>query len=278
MIDGETRILGVIGDPVSHTLSPAIQNAALRHFQINACYFAFRIPRERLRGMTDAIRVLDMPGANVTAPHKEAVLPLLDRVSPEAAAIGAVNTIVNREGVLEGENTDLAGFAEALGRVRGSGLRSALLLGAGGAARAVFAVLRDQGFTEVLVASRKSATGRKMIASLGGEALGRVIPWDQREKVTAELLVNATPLGTNVRDALPVSARVVCRAKAAVDLVVRPKGTRWVALCRSYGIPADEGTHMLIAQGRESFRLWFGKVPPAPVMQRALRAAAGEGE
>ncbi|MFH1681128.1 MAG: shikimate dehydrogenase [Candidatus Eisenbacteria bacterium] len=277
MIDSETRVLGVIGDPVSHSLSPAIQNAALEHLHMNARYFAFPVARERLREMTDAVRVLRMPGLNVTLPHKEAILPLLDRLGPEAARVGAVNTVVNREGVLEGENTDVHGFREALRRVRRRGMKTALVLGKGGAARAVFLVLMEQGFSEILVACRRLAQGRKMVESLGGGSVGRVIPWDAREKAEADLLVNATPLGTNVRDPLPAPARVVRGAKGAIDLVVRPRGTRWVALCRSYGIPAEDGSIMLVAQGRESLRLWFGKTPSFEVMLRALRAGGGAG-
>jgi shikimate dehydrogenase len=277
MIDSETRVLGVIGDPVARSLSPAIQNAALEHYRLNARYFAFQVNRGSLGGAVDAVRALGMPGLNVTIPHKEAILPLLDRLGDEAARTGAVNTVVRRGGALEGENTDVLGFRETLRRIRARGMRTALLLGKGGAARAAFFVLKEEGFEEILVAGRKLALGKKMVESLGGETVGRAIPWDRREETEADLLVNATPLGMEPGDPLPLSARVVRKAKGVLDLVVRPRGTRLVALARSYGIPAEEGSAMLIAQGRESFRLWFGKTPPISVMEGALLAAAGAG-
>ncbi|MFH1277744.1 MAG: shikimate dehydrogenase [Candidatus Eisenbacteria bacterium] len=277
MIDGETRLLGVIGDPVAHSLSPAIQNAALEHFHLNARYLAFTVKQEHLRKMMDAVRVLDMPGLNVTLPHKEKVLTCMDEVSERAKGLGAVNTVVQREGRLVGDNTDYAGFDEALRRVHGSKMKRAVLYGSGGAARAVLAVLRDRGFGEVAVACRKARRGKAMIDDLGCGRIARVVPWDRRETVEADLLVNATTLGLKGKDPLPVSARVVRHAKGAIDLVVRPRGTRWVALARSYGVMAEEGSAMLVAQGRESFRLWFGKKPPIPVMERALRRAGGEG-
>jgi len=275
MIDSETRVLGVIGDPVARSLSPAIQNAALEHYRLNAHYFAFQVTRESLGRAVDAVRALGMLGLNVTIPHKEAILPFLDRLGDEAARTGAVNTVVLRGEALEGENTDVLGFREALRRVRARGMKTALLLGKGGAARAALFVLKEEGFEEILVASRKLALGKKMVESLGGETVGRAIPWDRREEAEADLLVNATPLGMEPGDPLPLSARVVRKAKGVLDLVVRPRGTRLVALARSYGVPAEEGSGMLIAQGRESFRLWFGKTPPFSVMEGALLAAAG---
>lgn len=273
MIDGDTRLLGVIGDPVAHSLSPAIQNAALEHLGVNARYLAFAVKREHLRKMTDTIRVLDMPGVNVTLPHKERILPLLDEVSDRAKGLGAVNTVIQKGGRLLGDNTDYAGFDESLRRVGASKMKSAVLYGSGGAARAALAVLRDRGFGEVAVACRKTRRGKAMIDDLRCGRIARVVAWDRRESVTADLLVNATSLGLKARDPLPASAKVVRHARGAIDLVVRPRGTRWIALARSYGVRAEEGSVMLIAQGRESFRLWFGKKPPIPVMERALRDA-----
>lgn len=271
MIDGETRILGVIGDPVAHSLSPAIQNAALQHFHMNFRYLAFPVARDQLRKMLDTVRLLGMPGINVTLPHKERILGGLDEVSDLARRLGAVNTVIQREGRLVGDNTDYAGFAETLGRFKGDAMKSALVCGAGGAARAVVAVLRDQGYTEILVACRKVREGKAMIADLGAGSVADVVPWDRREQARGDLLVNATPLGLKARDPLPLSARVVRHARAAIDIVVRQGGTRFVALARSYQVQAEEGSFMLIAQGRESFALWFGKKPPFPVMERALR-------
>jgi len=277
MIDGETRMLGVVGDPVNHSLSPAIQNAALEHFEMNFRYLAFPVPKDRLKRMVEAIRLFQMPGLNVTLPHKERIVAMLDSVETQAKRIGAVNTVVNRDGTLIGDNTDYYGFEETLRRLQLPKVETAILFGAGGAARAVLAVLVDRGFREINVVCRRPARGRKMVGDLDAKKVAHVAPWDRREKVEGELLINATSLGIRARDPLPASARMVRHARGVIDLVVRPRGTRWLALARSYGVPAEEGSNMLIAQGRESFRLWFGKRPPFPVMQRALRRAAGVG-
>jgi len=277
MIDGDTRVLGVIGDPLGHSFSPAVQNAALNHYGMNYRYLAFPVATDQLKGMMQAVRLLRMPGLNVTAPHKERILPMMDELSDQARRLGAVNTVVNREGRLIGDNTDALGFARSLQRVRGRRrMRTAILFGAGGAARAVLSVLLDSRFEEVIVAARKPTRARKMIARMEAGPEVRAVPWDRREKVQADLLVNATPLGIRARDPLPATARVIRHAKGVMDVVTRPGGTRWTALARSYGVPAREGSGMLIEQGRESFRLWFGKTPPFEVMQEALTAAAGK--
>lgn len=274
MINGETRIMGVLGNPVGDSHSACIQNAALKHYKLNYRYFAYDIKKDHLKRMVEAIRFFRMPGVNVTLPHKETIIPYLDEVSPLARRLGAVNTVVNNDGKLIGENTDYYGFSETLRRMRSRRMKTVTLFGAGGAARAVLAVLLERKFEEIRIACRKPARGKKMVSQLNAGEVARVVPWDQREKVQADLLVNATSLGMSPRNPLPASARVVRHARGVIDLVVRPRGTRWTALARSYGVQAEEGTIMLISQGMESFHLWFGKRPPFRVMQKALYESA----
>ncbi len=277
-INGRTRLLGVIGDKIGYTLSPAIENAALEHCNLNYRYVALSCPPRELPGMVEAVRLLKMPGANVTIPHKERVIPLLDEIGGEARRVGAVNTLVNRDGRLTGRNTDIAGFEMLLGRIGVKRCRTALVAGAGGAARAVVAVLLDGGMEEIVVACRKKSAGRKLIDDFGAEKVARAVPWEERGEVMSELLVNATPLARRPSDPLPLSRAVVLRSRAVADLVVRPGGTRFVSLARSAGIAAEGGSVMLAAQGRESFRLWFGRRPPLELFEKALeRAIDGEG-
>ncbi len=269
-IDGKTRIVGVIGDAIDYTLSPAIQNAALDHYGMNYRYVALPCRPGDLPRMLDAMRLLQMAGANVTIPHKEAVLHHLDRCSKAARRVGAVNTIVNRRGKLVGENTDCFGFEELLRKTGAAKPESALVLGAGGASRAVIAVLLDRGVADVMVGCRKESQGKALLRSLGAGRAGSVVPWDRRGRVDAELVVNATPLGQRSKDALPVGRAVVRRASAVIDLVVRLPETKLVGVARQEGVPACEGSAMLIAQGRESFRHWFGRRPPRHVMEEAI--------
>jgi shikimate dehydrogenase len=263
----------VIGGAIDYTLSPAIQNAALDHFGMNYRYVALSCGAGDLPAMVGAVRLLGMPGANVTIPHKEAVAPLLDGCSAIARRVGAVNTIVNRGGRLTGENTDCRGFDELLRLAGARRVKSALVLGAGGAARAVIAVLLDRGVERIELACRRAGPGRAVLRALGADGAGKIVPWERRNEAEAEVVVNATPLGQKRRDPLPVARAVVRRARAVVDLVVRPPETRLVAVAREEGVAAREGSAMLIAQGRESFRLWFGRRAPAAVMEEALRRA-----
>ncbi|NNE08338.1 MAG: shikimate dehydrogenase [Gemmatimonadetes bacterium] len=267
-IDGETRILGVLGENIAYTLSPAIQNAALAHARLNCRYVAFSVTRKKLGAFFEAVRALDMPGVNVTIPHKEEVIRHIDSLSRSAKRIGAVNTVVNRKGSLRGENTDLAGFRALLNGLRVRDIRSALVLGAGGAARAVLVELAERGVPSVRVACRRPARGKALLRALG--VAGESIAWRAREEEAVDLVVNTTPLGQNARDAKPVGKRFLRGVRAVTDLVVKPGGTSLVKDARSLGVPAEEGSLMLVEQGRESFYHWFGRRPPRSVMMRAL--------
>ncbi len=258
----------MLGEKIAYTLSPAIQNAALAHARVNCRYVAFSVRRMELGAFFDAVRVLDMPGLNVTIPHKEEVIRHLDSLSRTAKRIGAVNTIVNRRGKLRGENTDLAGFHALMKGLGVRDLRSALVLGAGGAARAVLVELAERGVPSVRVACRRPAQGKALLRSLG--IAGEAVAWKAREDEAVDLVVNTTPLGQGARDARPVGKRFLRGTRAVADLVVKPGGTALVKSARSVGVSASEGSVMLVEQGRESFYHWFGRRPPRSVMMRAL--------
>ncbi len=288
-----TRLAAVIGDPVRHSLSPVMHNAAFRAVGLDWAYLAFEVPSGAALAAVAGARVLGLVGLSVTMPHKAAVVPALDRLSPVAAALGAVNTIVARPGgVLEGENTDGAGVVDALRQDEGfePAGRRCLVVGAGGAARAVVKALADAGAMEVVVVNRtrSRAVGA---AALGGPA-ARV--GDLADVAGVDLVVNATPLGmggtagqgaavrtidANVVEvdrrepALPVDPAHLGSGQLVVDLVYNPPITPLVEAARAKGVAATGGLGMLIHQAAHAFRLWTGEDPPLAVMSAAALGA-----
>ena len=267
--------LGVLGWPLEHTLSPSIHNAAFRRLGMDCAYYAWPVPPEELGDAIRGIRVLGAMGANVTMPHKRAVVDHLDEVSGEALALGAVNTIQRFGSKLIGHNTDVDGFREFLegdAGVRMAG-RRALVLGAGGAARAVVKALADGGAASVTVAARNETSGSEA-AKLA--SVGAAIEWSLAEPAVAEadVIVNATPLGSNGENPLPSAP--FHSGQVVVDLLYRPPTTSLVRAARGAGAQGWGGLGMLVHQAAASFRIWTGKDPAIQVMSAAaLHAMSG---
>ena len=268
-----TRLLGVIGHPIAHSLSPAMHTTALRALRCDACYGAFDVPPRFLKPMLRALVLAGVEGLNVTVPLKESVVPLMDRLDPSARAIGAVNTIVIRDRRLVGHNTDAVGFRRALAEelrftARGA---SVLLLGAGGAARAVgWALAADQART-IWVANRTSAKAWRLARRL---ARAQAIPWRadtlRAAAAEADLVVNATTVGMRPTDRPPVEPAWLRRGSRVYDLIYQHE-TRLVRAARRRGCVAAGGVSMLLYQGAESLRLWLRCAPPIDVMRIALQ-------
>ncbi|WP_287418210.1 shikimate dehydrogenase [Oceanithermus sp.] len=261
--------LGLIGDPVHHSRSPAMMNAALAAAGLSGRYRLLPTPAEALSARLAEVRA-GMAGVNVTVPHKRRVVALLDELDPVAAAIGAVNTIVNREGRLVGFNTDADGFYWALER---DGLcpGEALVLGAGGAARAVVYALVARGWL-VGVHNRTLERAQLLVEEVGGWL---VVPQKLEKAVRrTPLLVNATSVGLGNPEASPLPPGVLPEAGAVVDLVYQPLETRLLREARAAGLAVQDGLAMLLGQGVRAFELWTGRPAPVAVMERALR----EGE
>ncbi|MGI9023736.1 MAG: shikimate dehydrogenase [Acidimicrobiales bacterium] len=279
----------VIGDPVRHSLSPAMHNAAFRAVGLDWVYLAFEVPEGGAAAAVAAVRALGVVGLSVTMPHKAAVTAALDRLTPVATALGAVNTVVNRPGgVLEGHNTDGAGFLDALRDDEGfePAGRRCLVVGAGGAARAVVKALADAGAADVVVVNRTPS--RASVAAALTGAVGRVGGID--EVAGADLIVNATPVGmagvgesAEVRPldrtatsaeapGLPVDPADLGPGQLVVDLVYNPPVTALVAAARARGAAATGGLGMLSHQAAHAFRLWTGEDPPLAVMSAAAMA------
>ena len=270
-----THLFGVIGHPIGHSFSPAMHAAALRALRCDACYGAFDVPPRFLKPMLRALVLAGVEGLNVTVPLKEAVLPLVDQLEPTARAIGAVNTIVIRNRRLTGHNTDAAGFRRALAndlRFTARGAR-VLLLGAGGAARAVGWALAADRARKIWIANRTPAKARRLARRF---AQAQAIPWRadtlRAAAAEADLVVNATTVGMRSSDRPPVEPAWLRRGTRVYDLIYQHE-TRLVRAARRRGCVAAGGLSMLLYQGAESLRLWLRRAPPIDVMRRALTKA-----
>lgn len=271
-----TEFLGVLGWPLDHTLSPTIHNAALRRLRFDWIYLAWPVPPEDLAAAVGGLRALGAMGANVTMPHKEAVVDLLDAVSGDARAIGAVNTIQRIGRRLVGHNTDVDGFAGFLVDDAGVAVdgMTVLVLGAGGAARAVVKALGDLGADAIAIAGREPDRAAAL-RPLGGDASLRVVAWPDLGAAAraADLIVNSTPLGSDGAD--PLSGYALDPRQIVVDLVYSPPQTPLVERARAAGCRAWGGLGMLVGQAAASFRIWTGQDPPTETMSAAAIHAIG---
>jgi shikimate dehydrogenase len=270
---GTTRVAAVIGDPISHSLSPVILNAAFEAAGLDWVFVAHQVPAGETARALDGVRAMGIAGLSVTMPHKDAAFAAVDEVTAEARVLGAVNCVENRDGHLVGHNTDGAGLVAALAAegVPVDGQRC-VVLGAGGAARSVIAALARAG-SEVTVVNR-SADRARAAAALAGER-GRV--GEQADVASASIVVNATSVGMG-GEGLVVPADLLSPAQAVVDLVYHPVETPLLTAARARGARAIDGVGMLVHQGALAFRLWTGVEPPIEVMNGAARAALGERE
>jgi 3-dehydroquinate dehydratase/shikimate dehydrogenase len=262
-----TRVYGVIGDPIAHSLSPAMQNAAFARARLDAVYLPFEV--KSLGDFLDNLESLGVAGFSVTHPHKQAILRHLDGIDPLAESIGAVNTVVVRGGgKLYGYNTDYVGVLRTLQRhVNLEGAR-VLLAGAGGAARAVAFALATAG-AFISVWSRRPAAARALARSVGGEAIARRAAL-RRQRFAA--IVNCTPVGqASAEDDSPLEAREL-NARVVFDLVYNPRETKLLRLARARGLRVVPGWQMLVEQGAAQFEIWTGLRAPVAAMRRAVLA------
>jgi shikimate dehydrogenase len=278
-IDGRTRIFGVLGDPVSHSLSPAMHNAAFGDLEINAVYLPFHVRAQELGQAVAGVRALDIKGVNVTVPHKEKVMGFLDEVEAEARLIGAVNTIVNRDGKLTGYNTDCPGFLRSLREDLGFEPQDKriLVIGGGGACRAVITALARAQAAWVGVADIAPGKAEALAAEFSEKFPGTQFAWFCCEPAAMmgffagiDLLVNATPVGLKGEKFEGLNWREFPPAACIYDIVYSFPATPLVQSARDSGHRAADGLGMLIAQGEEAFFLWNGRRPPEGSMKRGI--------
>ncbi|UCD35550.1 MAG: shikimate dehydrogenase [Nitrospiraceae bacterium] len=267
-VSGKTKIAGIFGYPIEHTLSPAMHNAAFASLGIDACYVAFRVAPPDLPAAVQAIRSLNMLGVNITVPHKEQVIPLLDEVNEEASFIGAVNTVTSAEGVLTGYNTDGRGFMRSLEEdgVDVTG-KNVLMIGAGGASRAVSYYLVKAGAALSLY-DVNAPRANKLATDLCKVGTGVSLLGHAEEAVKADIIINATPLGLKPGDPLPVNPGILTSTMVICDLVYRK--TDLLREGDRIGAKTVDGSGMLLWQGALAFELWTGVRPPVDVMRKVL--------
>lgn len=282
-ITGHTKIVGIFGDPIGHTLSPAMQNAAFERLGLDMAYVPFHVKADGdgdLKKAVEALRAMNFSGVNVTIPHKESVMKYLDEADDCAQEIGAVNTVVNRDGRLFGFNTDGPGYLKSLKEETGFSPKgkNAIILGAGGAARSIVHAFVKGGAKKMVIANRTveraEALAREFssrnikieAASLDKEALERYAP-------ETDLLVNTTSLGMMGRGDLNLPFGELPKYAVVSDIVYRPLMTELLKAAKRYRLKTHGGLGMLIHQGAIGFELWTGKKAPIEVMRKAALKA-----
>ena len=280
-IRATSRVLGVIGDPVAHSFSPDMHNAAIAALDVDYCYVAFHVLPDHIAEAIHGMRGLNIRGLNVTIPHKLAVMEHLDRISEEASAVGAVNTISHEDGALVGYNTDVYGILTALREIAGLKTLPAqcVVLGAGGAARAVTYALGMQDAVQRVTLLNRTVARAEALAGDMEKITGKTIavgPLDaetqRRSFADAGAVVNTTSLGMYPKvNASPlVDVRAVHPGLVLCDTVFNPLETQLMRAFKSVGAPAFGGLDMLVFQGARSFAIWTGVEPPTDVMKNAV--------
>jgi shikimate dehydrogenase len=265
IIDQYTEVYGVIGNPVRHSLSPAIHNAAFRGKGVNAIYLAFEITD--LKDCIKGIHSLGIKGLSVTIPFKSDIILLLDEMDDLARRIRAVNTVVNKEGRLIGYNTDAIGALKALEEKIEVSDKRAVIIGAGGAARAIGYILKQKG-AEVIIANRSLDRGMGLCRELDCE----FIKFDKLPYTDTDILINTTPVGMLPHvDSSPVPENVFKEGMVVMDIIYNPFKTRFLAMAETRGCQIINGLPMFIYQGAEQFRLWTGIEAPVALMTEAVK-------
>jgi len=267
-IDAETKLLAVIGHPIGHSLSPALHNRLFAVHRLNCVYVACDVASERLPDVPAGIRALSMLGVNVTIPHKEAILPLLDSVDPLAREVGAVNTVVHKSGRLMGYNTDVIGFMESLRGLVRSG--AGAVLGCGGVGRAAVVGMLRLGVKHIYVADADARRAHRL-----SRDFGRRLTAVPREEVAllldrCSLFVNGTPVGMQATDPVPVDLSRATSGMVVYDVIYH-RTTRLVREARRRGLRAVDGLELFARQAASAFTLWTGVRPSVPGIITFLR-------
>ncbi len=273
-LTARTRVFTILGNPVEHSLSPVIQNAAFQEARVDGVYVALRCDAEQMVGFMSGLGRSGGAG-NVTLPHKEKAASVLDKPLEAVRRTGACNTFWGESGKLCGDNTDVEGFRRAQRHFLGgapTGYR-VLLLGAGGAARAALVSLIDDEVQDVLILNRTVERARAVARRIGGDRVRVAESHSDVDDGEFDLVVNTTRLGLHSDDELPFDLERLSRADAVMDLVYGPSATAFVAASKRLGIPAVDGGEMLVHQGAVAFERWWGEEAPIDAMRQALEAA-----
>jgi shikimate dehydrogenase len=278
MISGKTKICGLIGDPIEHSMSPAMHNAAFKNRGLDYVYLPFRVAKTRLGEAILGIKALNIRGLNVTIPHKVSVIPLLDELDPLAEKIGAVNTIINNDGVLKGYNTDAHGFLRAMLEqdIEPDG-KSIVMLGAGGASRAISFILAERGANLVILNRQLELDWAVKLGNSISRTFGREVKALELNEQNlapvlrkANILVNTTSVGMSPNtNETPIPARLLESDLVVFDIVYNPVKTKLLTEAESAGAKAISGLEMLVWQGALAFEMWTGLTAPLEIMRKA---------
>ena len=262
-------ITGITGHPLEHTVSPAMHNAAFHALHVPGMYFKLPAAPVELDAVTDLMIDLDMRGLNVTIPHKESVISLMDRLDREALKVGAVNTIINDKGTLIGSNTDLYGVAKTFELAKFEVKdKDVLIIGAGGASRAVCAYL-SEAKAKVKITNRTNTKASSLADKFDNVT---AVEFDSLAKGKYDAVVNCTPIGMKgFPNELPLPAEIIQKGMLVLDTIYNPEVTKLIEVAREKGAVAISGKDMLIYQALKAFELWTGKVPTYEVMEQAFR-------
>ncbi|VEF47715.1 shikimate 5-dehydrogenase [Bacillus freudenreichii] len=269
------KLYGVIGDPIAHSLSPAMHNAELKELNIDAYYHPFHIYEKDLKTAVEGMKVIGVDGFNITVPHKTAIIPFLDRVDPLAKAIGAVNTVVKEDGQFVGYNTDGAGFVESLKEVWKEDLTNekTLIIGAGGAAKAIYYTLLSIGVRQVDICNRTIQKAEALIATQPYDADSKVLTMEEAESNIGEysLVIQTTSIGMDPDiDQSPLSLRNLNPSAFVSDIIYNPKETMLLKQAAEQGAKTQNGLGMLVYQGALAFEKWTNKKPDARRMKQTV--------
>ncbi len=283
-VKGTTRLIGIFGDPVAHSISPAMHNAGFERYGLDYMYVPLPVKENRLPEAIESLRIFGFRGVNVTTPHKQAVIPFLDEISEEARLIGAVNTIVNEKGRLSGTTTDPNGFLEGFRKAGGDFTgRTVALLGSGGSARTLAFTLLLKAKVAKLILLARNPLKAQHIADEVKDKLGEsleVRSLDDFQGISpqCQIVVNTTTVGMHphVEETI-VSGKALLPGQTAYDIVYVPEQTLFLTEARKRGLKTVGGLDMLVHQGTESFKLWTGIEPDAEIFfaqaREQLRAA-----
>jgi shikimate dehydrogenase len=269
MINSNTAIYAILGDPVSHSLSPVMHNRAFSHVKYNGVYFAFRV--KEIGKAISGIKALGIKGAGITIPHKVAVMEFLDEVDDMAEKIGAVNTIINRQGKIFGYNYDSIGAVKAIKEKTGINNKAVAILGAGGAARAVgYGIISEGGRLTIL--NRTKEKGEKLASDLESD----FCPLEDLKRVKCEILINTTPVGMEPNvDGIPVKKEHLHKGMIVMDIVYNPLKTHLLKVAEDMGCTTIDGVSMFVFQGAGQFELWTGKKAPVDLMRKTVLKVLG---
>lgn len=280
-ITGQTKIVGIIGDPIKHSRSPQIHNAAIAALGLNYVYVPFHVQPDNLGAAIEGFKAANVVGINVTIPHKQNVIPYLDEISREATLIGAVNTLIFKDGAISGENTDAPGFLQAM-QEEGLGVPqggSAVIIGAGGSARAVVVALALAGIRTICIANRTVSRAVALATDLSEKTdasiygIGLDDPKLPNAVGTSQLIVNTASTSMDVSHPLLIDPEWLKPQSIVYDIVYTPPETRLLQAATEKDCYTIGGLGMLVHQGAIAFEKWTGVNPPVETMRQALQGA-----